>query len=112
MSAEENLSGPQFYHASRWDFEPGKRLEGGTHKGGNFAHVLEHVYYAQTPHEAAGWGEYALPPPGRSSARLRVYQVAPEGEPEPDPNVPPGMTAWRSRAARVVGEVPGEWEPS
>ena len=101
-----------FYHGTPADIAVGDRLiPGGPERRTNYrTSSSEHVY--STTNEDIAWsfaedaGEqqmdlYGIDSPGRP----RVYKVEPEGDLHEDPERIP--SAYRSRTAQVVGELPG-----
>lgn len=72
MTAEDHLSGQQFFHGSDHPFEPGDQVTSPSARGaeGNFGTMRpDRVYLSNSRSYAKGFGEH-------------VYRVQPEGEPE------------------------------
>ena len=93
MAAEEHL-GPQFYHGTNWEHQPGDRLLPGNEHDSRRGDVASVLWTTTRPHYAAKWGD-------------NVYEVKHEGLVQP---VKRGhdVTPYNSLGATVVRKVPGE----
>lgn len=105
MSADDHLSGPQFFHGTKHEFSPGDMVDPGhpPTKGAGRADRSDHVYAATDPEIASRYGRH-------------TYQVEPTGDVELDPELiasfgrvpanPANRTHWRSKSPmRVIREV-------
>ncbi len=101
-----------FYHGTKADLQPGHLLEAGYRSNFGEGRKANFVYLTGTL-DAATWGAELSAGDGRG----RIYEVAPTGPIEDDPNLTdtrfPGnpTRSYRTREPlRVVGEVT-DWEP-
>jgi hypothetical protein len=103
MAASDHLSGPQFFHGTSAELQPGDYL---SPRGANESGRIEdessrrHVYFTADPYHAYG---YALRAQQQRGGNANVYQVQPTGKTEADPMDENDSGRTRARL-RVIGK--------
>lgn len=102
MSAEDNLSGPQFFHGTDADLQPGQKLDS------------DNGYNYFTPHRSLA-AEYARDRAGNESwdwdqdqarrSTAHVYAVQPSEHGQPDTNYAKGDSYYSTKPLTVVRKV-------
>ena len=99
MSADEHLSGPQFFHGSPEDYEPGHVIDPSQpHKKAWDVSLPDHAYFSSDSDDAADWGVHTARRTGRKSTN--IYAVKPLGEYTTDR--PGGAGAFKTKAPLQV----------
>lgn len=106
MPADDHL-GEQFFHGTRHTLKPGQVMEGGRFTANQgMGQPGEHVYFSARADIAAEFARAGYGPRHNLDAKPRIYQVAPVGEHEVDPDEDPEAKSYRARQVQVIRKMP------